>query len=304
MSRVVPSARNALELRLFGMKRSGHHAVMHWIASQLPGAVLHLNNIEFVRESGFGETAECQRSAADYEFGCKEPFARARLGARSASFYRGGHSVGRVKFFHPDLTFSSAGDRLTACALAERAACEAAALPEQRDCLVLSFEDFPLHRAAEVPWELASRGESERCVYLLVVRDPFNWVASRMRAGLRTTDATLGAYRSHLFEFAQPGGHLSPCVAVSYNAWFSDAAYRRGIAAELGLSLSDAGLDDIPGFGNGSSFDGERFSGRARQMDVLDRWQHYRHDPGFFELFARNPDLIELSERVFSFNPL
>ena len=86
-------------------------------------------------------------------------------------------------------------------------------------------------------------------------------------------------------------------IKISFNAWFADEAYRRQIAESFGFSFSDRGRDEVSGDGGGSSFSGQEFQDRARDMDVLSRWRHFVNDPIYRS--ALDDETIELSNRIF-----
>ena len=86
-------------------------------------------------------------------------------------------------------------------------------------------------------------------------------------------------------------------VKVSFNAWFSDENYRRRLAEELGLEHADRGIDEVSSDGGGSSFSGQDFQNRGRDMAVLDRWRHFIDDPNYVAAF--DEETVELSRKIF-----
>jgi len=55
----------------------------------------------------------------------------------------------------------------------------------------------------------------------------------------------------------------------------------------------------VGSFGEGSSFDGRSYNGRADEMNVRDRWRHYRDDASFRAIFAADPRARAIVRGVF-----
>ncbi len=178
-------------------------------------------------------------------------------------------------------------------------------------------------------------GRSEMFIDLLVIRDPFNCIASRMkwvesRRGLEEIDIDMIMYNWKelarrallLLEDPKPGH-----VVVKYNRWAKDQDYRRKLSRDLMGKFSDSSMKSVSLFGGGSSFDEREYTvGMAlkswhkvfnprkwkkirgvwnrlvtppvQRMKVLDRWKEYR-DVEAFQDVMRDPEILELSERLF-----
>jgi hypothetical protein len=147
----------------------------------------------------------------------------------------------------------------------------------------------------------------EKKIKLLVLRDPFNNFASRY---LHKTTSRYNKSLKNLMPWKEVQSlwkdHAQAFLSgnfvnVSYNKWFVDRDYRKGISSELGLCFNDDGLSQVPIWGDGSSVDGMKFNGCAQQMNVLNRYQLLWNNPDYWKLFE--DEIIDLSERVFDFNP-
>lgn len=175
---------------------------------------------------------------------------------------------------------------------------------ERRDCLIYSYEDWSLRRIAHKRFERNRAlyvGRSGRRFDLLILRDPFNLFASRLKQGFWTTKVAgvsmVDLWLEYAREFLGESDYLGKdSVCVNYNRWFAQADYRRALAARLEIPFSDAGLDKVTGFGGGSSFDGVGVKGRS--LKVNNRWQTFAEDPKFAALFE-NDDIWTYSERIF-----
>jgi len=148
-------------------------------------------------------------------------------------------------------------------------------------------------------------GKSLRRYDCLVLRDPFNTFASKIRVTGAKPNSINGKdlnmceiWKEHAREFLGKTDYLmEPKVFINYNKWFVDERYRRITMNLFGAKLTDDGKETVPNYGNGSSFDGLSFNGRASEMDVTNRWRHYADDDEFRQLF--DAEMVELSERIF-----
>lgn len=61
-------------------------------------------------------------------------------------------------------------------------------------------------------------------------------------------------------------------VKISYNRWVVDGDYRKGLASKLGFPSNGEPYLKVSACGGGSSFDGKDYDGQASMMNVLDRW--------------------------------
>ncbi|NEP74518.1 MAG: hypothetical protein F6K25_22760 [Okeania sp. SIO2G4] len=62
-------------------------------------------------------------------------------------------------------------------------------------------------------------------------------------------------------------------VVIDYNKWFADVNYRQQLSSQLNFEFSDAGINEVKGYGGGRSFDKLSFQGKGSEMNVLGRWQ-------------------------------
>jgi hypothetical protein len=172
-----------------------------------------------------------------------------------------------------------------------------------KDYLIYSLEDCFLGMVASREFEDNHDvfvGRSARRCDILILRDPFNLFASRLKSGYSqiTLGTTARMWKQHAREFLGRRTYLTQeRISLSYNAWVADREYRREIAHELGLSFTDAGFDTVAKTGDGSSFDGLRYDRRASEMKVFDRWQQFADDERYRSLF--DAELLELSRTIF-----
>jgi len=179
--------------------------------------------------------------------------------------------------------------------------------PGAAGLLLYSYEDQSLLAVdfPRTPHRERYAGPARARRDLLLLRDPFNFIASRLRWEVDDTErvrAAVGLWKTYAREFVGDTNVLPFKVPVSFNAWTSDPAYRARLADRLGIPCTDAGLDRVAPHGGGSSFDGRAFDGRATAMAVHDRWRGFTDDPTFLEL-TDDAELHELSARAFGALP-
>ncbi|MFB2768936.1 hypothetical protein ACE1AT_06520 [Pelatocladus sp. BLCC-F211] len=90
-------------------------------------------------------------------------------------------------------------------------------------------------------------------------------------------------------------------ISVNYNLWFSSIEYRKQLSAQFKLIFTDAGLNIVPksSGGNGSSFDKNLYDGKGNQMKVLERWKLCQEDKRFHEGFRERHKLANLYRQIF-----
>lgn len=260
--------RNDLEIWVFHLKRGGGHAVLSWLARSAGRPVFHLNNV-------FSKPFKVRWR--------REKIFRAITDPRRRE--------GKARVFGTDLD-PNLGWR------------EVARMP--KDVLLCNLENFRLDRIAAEPLLTGGAagiiGASRQRINVLVLRDAFNTFASvkrgkrRMRARLHRFYAP--HWKAYAREFLGETSYLGrDAIAVNYNRWFCDRDYRREVAARFGWESDEASLDEVTGDGGGSSFEGQQFQNRARDMDVLGRWRHFADDEDFRRAF--DAETVELSNRIF-----
>ncbi len=173
----------------------------------------------------------------------------------------------------------------------------------RKDYLLYSYEDcfLGLLRKAAVEFRHDEwLGASAERQDLLILRDPFNLFASRVHFGLNHIPhaRAMKIWKQHAREALGIRRFLpSSRRVILFNSWVTCSDYRRQIAEQLGLRFTDAAINDVADTAGGSSFDGLKHHGNASHMRVLDRWQEFAEDDGYWQLF--DDELIELSTELF-----
>jgi hypothetical protein len=253
---------NQREIRIVGLRRTGNHAIITWVREQATGTDRHLNNL----------------------IPLENPFR-----------YKYEH----LRDYYPQYDKE-----------AERYRQEAIGNFVAKDWFLYSYEDHDLGQITSPRFEQKHDlyvGHSEIRYDLLILRDPFNLFASRYKNNYLDVAAPgksmVDLWIDYAKEFVNETNYLTHNkLCVSYNRWAMDKAYRQQIAEQLGLAFTDAGINKVGSWGGGSSFEGQAFRDRAREMDVTNRWKHFLDQPDYCALFQR-PELWHYSEQIFGHIP-
>ena len=254
------------EIRVFGIRRSGNHAVINWILKQVEGQIFFLNNTSLLRplwqDRDFLERERAVFFLNDGET-LNPTWQDEDLYSQNAirPFNLFLHSYENARFARPLLCVADHNKSL--------------------------FINQP-----------------EECYEVLILRDPFNLFSSRLQSGFVSTgrddrynqvDLWLYYAEEYLSRSNQLGDNK---LCVNYDLWCEDKSYRQTIAENLGIEFTDRGFYDVSRFGGGSSFDGRKLSGKANEMATNVRWRKFVDEPRFIDCF-RDPLVLELSEEIF-----
>ncbi|MCP4353702.1 MAG: hypothetical protein GY795_50285 [Desulfobacterales bacterium] len=256
---MIEQNRNQVEYNFYGLKRSGNHAIMTWIAGNLDQPVVLLNN--------------------------------------------------SLPFTDPYKTFNHDGKwdpGLDCFKVPEK--WDDPIRFEQKKYLFISFEDINITGLDEkniIPDRISAVGSSSSLKIIFILRDPFNFMASRFCKKTKTVSEfrelpdALDAWKMYAFEFLGKTSYITNKTLVNYNTWFKDRNYRIQLAEQLNIPFSDKGINIVTTAGRGSSFDQLSYNGNAQQMNVFERWKNIAAEPDFQKLFKDQDEILELSETIF-----
>jgi hypothetical protein len=170
--------------------------------------------------------------------------------------------------------------------------------------VMVSLEDHPLSVSA------FKHPERIRTVNVLVLRDPRNLFASRIRMAGRLdvpcfrTDRTsmqrfIDLWKSQARECLGMTEVLRNKTCIYYNAWYASEAYRRRISDRLRFTFTDEGFNHVSDEGGGSSFDGMAFHGKGSQMNVLNRYVELTADEALIlDRVLEDEELMKLADLI------
>ena len=138
---------------------------------------------------------------------------------------------------------------------------------------------------------------------IILIRSPHNNLASILGILMRGR-----GFQKHIFwnfatdwimyakEVLGETNYFPNKVVINFDLWFASEEYRKTISHHLGLDYSDEGVNRV--IRVGSSFDGLRFSNKAQEMKVLDRWEHFKGNEDYLKVLD-NDELIEKTKLLY-----
>ncbi len=269
---------NNQEIRVFGLKRSGNHAIINWLCQQIPGKVVFLNNCypagkKLNLYTGKGRI-DCKGiNYWDFKQGRflfeKNPFA--------------GKAI--ISYSKKDPRFNSEKLKSTL-----------------KNAVIISFENKCINQMSTLLDQNHDElvGKSKKILSIIILRDPFNMLASIYHkwGGDNLKKAAL-QWIEYGKKFIDIDENLSSSwLGISYNRWVLEESYRREIVEKLQIPFDDSAKNIVTNFGGGSSFESLSYSGNADEMRVFERFKMYEKDEKFRSV-VQNQELINLSQRIF-----
>jgi hypothetical protein len=89
----------------------------------------------------------------------------------------------------------------------------------------------------------------------------------------------LKIWKNHAKEFLRITKILKNPIGINYNEWFSNFEYRKELCKKIDIDFNDNGINDVTLFGGGSSFDRVKYNQNAQKMDVLNRYKNISSFP-------------------------
>jgi hypothetical protein len=173
--------------------------------------------------------------------------------------------------------------------------------------LIISYEDQLLEKIGSRRFEIFHDiyvGVSEKRYDVVILRDPFNLLASQLKADMvafsdGSAEKIMGLWKSYAREFLGETSYLKQTkVPINFNLWHQDQDYRQELAQMLELEFTDEGREKVRGYGGGSSFNRQNMDGQASKMDLSNRWRFYEQDERFWQLL-QDDELIDYATTIF-----
>jgi len=93
-------------------------------------------------------------------------------------------------------------------------------------------------------------------------------------------------------EFIGETNYLPQFVKIYYDDFFQSKEYRTAICGQIGGTYNENKLDYVTRAGGFSSFDGDSYQGRGREMNVLQRWKQWKPEHfKYLKLLKEHPAL-------------
>lgn len=230
------------EYKVYGLRRSGHHAVLMWLIGMIPKTTLYYN---------------CY--LADQKL--DRPITANRI-----QWFQDGREKD-ISEFHPkkrepNTVFWNAEDSF---------------IDPDFNISEYTFTDSKL---------------------LIVLRDPYNLIASRMSFHSKNYEDRIHEIYKHLLIYPE----TTNVYKINYNYWFSDEVYRKQIAEKLGLNFDDHYLQRLSL--SGSSFDKNRntYENNSQKLKVLERYKNYteKNNTAYKDYFEKYPELVAIGKEFFN----
>lgn len=253
---IVP-LRQETEIRVFAQARSGHHAIIGWMAHLFPQPSFYLN------DSGpFSDPYLTHADSMPFteQHSC---FIKHGLEARISRLPYWESTDSKIQFWRDQFKHQ----------------------------LICNYEDFNFTCYADHILHPVHVGKSSKKINVIVIRDPFNYFASLLMHTETVPAEKLvrmkSLWKQTAREIVGETCFIPDKICILYNRWFSDRQYRNDIALQFGLTNTDEtdkGIQKVSCTGDGSSF---RLieGGPGPRMKVLNRWEHYVKNKSFWQNF-------------------
>lgn len=280
------------EIRIIGMKRSCHHAIAFWIAEHLDyDEILHAA-LNFP-----GEELSLEKNIKHQGYGT--PITNRILEPCWPIVYvikqKTPVSI-KSKIYHIPIMYNieNIEDIFLKTPI------------QDWECIILSSDDWTIEqiRNGEVKEKHDKwYGKRDSKINILVLRDPFNLVASNLakhQYAMPTANVVnliCELWKNHAKEFLGQTSFLQNLIKVNVNKWHTNSDYRLELMKKLNINLDPSPYQRIPDFG-GSSFSGKAKQGKASELKIIERWQYFRNMSEFRKM-RENRELMELFRNIF-----
>ena len=106
-------------------------------------------------------------------------------------------------------------------------------------------------------------------------------------------------WQEYADEYTGKTNYFPDAIRINYNRWFIDKSYRQQLSEQLGFNFTDRGLEVVTSHGGGSSFDHKGFHQNAQEMKVMERWKLYENNERYLNAFKKRPDLVDMAREIF-----
>jgi hypothetical protein len=167
-------------------------------------------------------------------------------------------------------------------------------------CLIHTYEDKNLDIINSINKQ---NFNSVKIYNILILRDPYNWLASRIQHYKKNVGCTvvnekiLNLWKNYAREFLSETNTLGiGKIVINYNKFIIDEHYRREIATKLNLDANKMKIDAVLGFGKGSSF--TDLKKVENKNSYNERWKLFQNNV-VFKNWINDKELRELSNKIF-----
>jgi hypothetical protein len=159
---------------------------------------------------------------------------------------------------------------------------------------IFNFENYNLDHLENINLNDIDIIKNANNVYkIALIRDPYNWLASVIKQKERDYNPKSSFYDYVItlyLKYIKLVEESNDFYIISYNEWFKNESYRKQISNSLNLNFNDSGLLNVSSYGGGSSFDRKYYNGKAKQMNVLGRYQQLTKNE--LEIFNKHKEQL------------
>lgn len=147
---------------------------------------------------------------------------------------------------------------------------------------------------------------------ILLLRDPFNWVASRLKFQIdkkayfrdKPINTAASFFKMYAYEFINQTNYLDNKIVINYNKWNLNVDYRSDLTTEyFQIPFTDKNYNVMSKEGGGSSFDSKDIDPVIFHDHVMNRWQSMIDNDDYRNVFAGQQEVFDLSARIFGVTP-
>jgi len=255
---------------VYAMSRSGHHAIIDWIYHQFAGPKAFVNYMQ-LEDRALEHRTQYYINEKKYLTEIDSSWS-AEYRENKLREFQMEDNLARDFLFHQD-----------------------------KNLLLMNFENVNLSALPLRPERFVEQfGSVAKFSNILIMRDLFNWLASKIKGGQADNLVELLlSWESQAREYLGLTNNLLPKILINYNRWCQDLDYRQELAGELGADTFLASWEKMLIHGGGSSFDGLNYATNASRMDLLKRFEYFKDDNQYRDIIAQNRHLVALSEQIF-----
>ncbi len=258
------------QIEFYGMRRSGHHAIMEWIFSQVKYPIFFFNDIEPYVKLG---------SLYDSGF-WKNPLPGGRYG-ENFGFYSFNYEDAPIK----DLKkYMKKYEQLVLFKKAKKVK----KVFVLRDPFNMFASRIKFFREKNI--QAKSNGKRLLRYNEEIAAGGVGWYNA----------AAVERWCEYAREFIGETNYYDKKIFIDYNKWCADEEYRKSIAKSFSStgSYNDLARKKVPSNGGGSSFDFREFHGKGHMMKTDERWRVMIKDDEYLDVI-NNSELIRLAEKVY-----
>lgn len=112
-------------------------------------------------------------------------------------------------------------------------------------------------------------------------------------------DRVIRLWKVHAREFLSTTSHLENKTCIYFDLWFSSREYRMSICQALGFNFTDKGYSKVATEGGGSSFDRTNPESGNQRPDVLNRQSYLQeHEQELLENIFADKELSDLARKI------